>query len=436
MRSTILTLALVILGSSAAIAQQSPGNPALIVPKLDVSLGYNYMRANAPPGGCPCFSLNGGYLAAGFHIVDWLSLEAEGTGGRANNISLLGQNLNLITVAAGPRVSLSGHRFVPFGEALFGVAHGSDSYFPTATSFTTSASSFALSAGGGLDYSLNHRYAIRAVDVQYLRTAFPNGNTNTQNHLMIGAGLVVKFGGHMHWSPAPVPREEKRPSEISFTCSSIAPTVKEGDLMEVSGHAFTSPDQLALDYAWTTDSGTIIGSGRMIAVKTEGLAPGDYHVKGKASLLSSPATFAECDVPFHVKARPAAVAANTSPTPADIAKSDAVFHENVQDALFDYDSAEIRPDAKVAIEHAGKFLTEHPDIQVLIEGYADDRGSAEYNLGLGAQRASAARTALMGQGIPPERLKIISYGKEAQVCVQQTEQCWQQNRRAAFSMHH
>lgn len=95
-------------------------------------------------------------------MKNWLSIAGEFTGGHANNISLLGQNLTLMTYMAGPRVSHPGHRLVPFGQVLFGGAHGSDSYFPTFTSSTSSASSWALSSGGGLDVNLTRRFAIRA----------------------------------------------------------------------------------------------------------------------------------------------------------------------------------------------------------------------------------------------------------------------------------
>jgi hypothetical protein len=74
-------------------------------------------------------------------------------------------------------------------------------------------------------------------------------------------------------------------------------------------------------------------------------------------------------------------------------------------------------------------------IRVLIEGYSDERDSAEYNLALGERRANAARNALISAGVASGRLQIVSYGKEAQICTQETESCWQQNRRAAFSLH-
>jgi peptidoglycan-associated lipoprotein len=139
---------------------------------------------------------------------------------------------------------------------------------------------------------------------------------------------------------------------------------------------------------------------------------------------------ANCDVLFMIMSPP-------PPPPPPLANDgkDREFHDNVPDALFDFDSSAIRPDAQVAIDHAAQYLHDHPEIGVLIGGFADDRGTEQYNLILGEQRAEAARKALVAAGVEPERLQIISYGKKVQVCTVEDEQCRQQNRRAAFSMH-
>jgi len=123
--------------------------------------------------------------------------------------------------------------------------------------------------------------------------------------------------------------------------------------------------------------------------------------------------------------------------PADISAdmgSDAVFHENVKDAFFDYDSYDLRPDAQTAAVKAAAYLVAHPDIRIVIGGYCDDRGSAEYNLALGENRANAAKTALVNAGVAAARIRVVSYGKEKQFCSEETEACWQENRRAQFSL--
>lgn len=114
--------------------------------------------------------------------------------------------------------------------------------------------------------------------------------------------------------------------------------------------------------------------------------------------------------------------------------TDAEFARNVQDVFFDYDSYDVRADAQSAISTAASYLAAHPAIKVVIGGYCDERGSAEYNLALGENRANSAKTALVNAGISPNRLRVISYGKEKQFCTEQTEACWQQNRRAQFSL--
>jgi peptidoglycan-associated lipoprotein len=114
--------------------------------------------------------------------------------------------------------------------------------------------------------------------------------------------------------------------------------------------------------------------------------------------------------------------------------SDAVFHSKVQDIFFGYDSFDLSAEAQSSVSAAAAFLTAHPAIKVLIGGYCDDRGSAEYNITLGENRANAAKTALVSAGIPASRIRVVSYGKEKQFCTEENENCWQQNRRDQFSI--
>ncbi|MBV9507154.1 MAG: peptidoglycan-associated lipoprotein Pal [Acidobacteriia bacterium] len=109
----------------------------------------------------------------------------------------------------------------------------------------------------------------------------------------------------------------------------------------------------------------------------------------------------------------------------------------VQDAYFDYDKSDIRPDARDSLTKDAaalkSILADFPNVTVVVEGHCDERGSAEYNLGLGDRRATAARDFLVQLGIPADRLKTISYGKERPVCTEANESCWQRNRRAHFA---
>jgi peptidoglycan-associated lipoprotein len=133
------------------------------------------------------------------------------------------------------------------------------------------------------------------------------------------------------------------------------------------------------------------------------------------------------------------VNAPTPPPPAAAATDNSMtdeqaFHQNVQDIFFDYDSYDIRPDAQTAVAQAIAYLQAHPGIKLVIGGYCDDRGSTEYNIALGENRANAAKSALVKGGIDASRIRTVSYGKEKQFCTEETESCWQQNRRAAFEM--
>ncbi len=110
----------------------------------------------------------------------------------------------------------------------------------------------------------------------------------------------------------------------------------------------------------------------------------------------------------------------------DLAKS--IF----KDVLFDYDKSDIRPDARPALNAVSAFLNNNKDINIVIEGHCDDRGTNEYNLALGEKRAKAAKNYLASQGISPARMIVITFGEEKPVCTNQNERCWQQNRRAHF----
>jgi peptidoglycan-associated lipoprotein len=116
------------------------------------------------------------------------------------------------------------------------------------------------------------------------------------------------------------------------------------------------------------------------------------------------------------------------------AGSEAEFHANVQDLFFDYDSSELRADAQASVSAAARYLNSHPGVRVLIAGFCDDRGSAEYNITLGENRADSAKTALVSAGVSAGRIRTVSYGKERQFCTEENESCWQQNRRDQFSI--
>lgn len=118
--------------------------------------------------------------------------------------------------------------------------------------------------------------------------------------------------------------------------------------------------------------------------------------------------------------------------PSDIQHWVKELQTKIQDIYFDYDKHDIRDDAKPAMKEVSAMLSRNKNIRVIIEGHCDDRGTNEYNLGLGDRRANAAKEYLLSLGIPSAKIDTISYGEEKPVCAEQIEECWAKNRRAHF----
>jgi len=98
--------------------------------------------------------------------------------------------------------------------------------------------------------------------------------------------------------------------------------------------------------------------------------------------------------------------------------------------LFDYDSAKLDTSAKILLDSQSRFLRANTDLNFIVEGHCDERGTREYNLALGEQRATAVRDYLVIQGIDPDRIKVISYGKEKPAVIGSNAMAWSKNRRA------
>jgi peptidoglycan-associated lipoprotein len=104
----------------------------------------------------------------------------------------------------------------------------------------------------------------------------------------------------------------------------------------------------------------------------------------------------------------------------------------LKDIYFDFDRADLRPDARDTLKANAQWLKDNPAATVQIEGHCDERGTAEYNIALGARRAQAAKDYLVTLGIPEQRMSTISYGQEVPVCTEHNEECWQKNRHDRF----
>ena len=103
------------------------------------------------------------------------------------------------------------------------------------------------------------------------------------------------------------------------------------------------------------------------------------------------------------------------------------FQANV---YFDFDKATLRSTAEEALAKNARWLSEHPEFLVRIEGHCDERGTSEYNLALGDRRANSAQEYMIFNGVGADRLSGITYGEDRPVCTESNEACWQKNRRA------
>ena len=175
---------------------------------------------------------------------------------------------------------------------------------------------------------------------------------------------------------------------------------------------------------------SLIGAGcakKKVAIKTPPppTAPASVSVTKPAPAPASAAAPAAV-------VSPSATPAPHYPSAATRARIDELLAK-IEDAYFDYDKATIRPDALKALEadstELKQILVQYPDYKLTIEGHCDERGSAEYNLGLGDRRAAVAKDYLVQIGIPADQLAVVSYGKERPVCSEHDEACWQKNRR-------
>jgi peptidoglycan-associated lipoprotein len=126
------------------------------------------------------------------------------------------------------------------------------------------------------------------------------------------------------------------------------------------------------------------------------------------------------------------------PPPPPVAKASLSerMAKDVQDVFFDYDKSEVREDARATLQRNADalkaILNDFPSAVISVEGHCDERGSAEYNLGLGDRRSTSVKEFLTQIGVPADRVKTISYGKEKPFCTEANEDCYSKNRRAHF----
>jgi peptidoglycan-associated lipoprotein len=213
------------------------------------------------------------------------------------------------------------------------------------------------------------------------------------------------------------------PAETAPVVAPVAPTAQ----ITATPNVISAGDQVQL--AWRTSNATSVsidGIGDVPSSGVKTVTPGvstSYHLVARGEGGS-----AEASVRVSVNAPPAVQ------VPVSTLSDEEAFKAGVQDIFYDYDTFELRGDSQTTLAHDASFLVNHPNIKIVIGGYCDERGSNEYNLALGQSRADSAKNALVAAGVTANRIRIVSYGKEKPFCSESTEECWQQNRRAGFTL--
>ena len=213
------------------------------------------------------------------------------------------------------------------------------------------------------------------------------------------------------------------PAETAPPVSAPAPSAQ----ISATPVVISAGDQVVLSWRTTDATSTSIdglGDVPSSGVKTvTPTASTSYHL-----VATGPGGTADATAHVTVNSAPAV----NVPTSSMSAEEE--FKAHVQDAFFDYDTYDIRNDAQTVLAADASYLVSHPDIKFVIGGYCDERGSNEYNIALGQNRADDAKNALVTAGVAANRIRVVSYGKEKPFCSESTEECWQQNRRAGFTL--
>jgi len=237
--------------------------------------------------------------------------------------------------------------------------------------------------------------------------------------LILGtAALMALLGGCKKKQP-PTPPPTPPPQPVTATLSANPANIDRGQSSTLT---------------WSTsnaDDVNIDGIGKVSANGSQSVSPTStttYRLSatGKGGTQEASATV-NVSVPTPT---PTPTPAPTPPPPGD----QDVFDQNIHAVLFDYDKYDLRADAQQSLAHAGQVIAQHPNWVVQIAGNCDERGSTEYNLTLGENRAKAAKDALVQAGANANQIKTISYGKEKPVCTDANEDCWQRNRNATPSL--
>jgi peptidoglycan-associated lipoprotein len=185
---------LILAAVSIAPAAAQTESVSAAEPGPELALTYTYLHANAPPGGCECFSMNGGGVSFAYPVSHSFSVVGEAGAVTNGNVDSTGLNFTLSHYMGGGRYSLRRFsRFTPFAQIVMGAAHASGDLAPDQLHIGSSTA-FAMAAGGGLDLNLTHHVAVRLFQTDYLLTLLNNRVNDHQNNFRFSTGIVFHFG--------------------------------------------------------------------------------------------------------------------------------------------------------------------------------------------------------------------------------------------------
>jgi outer membrane immunogenic protein len=189
LRSAVLLVLVLALPWAVHAQAISMGGVSDNISRLVIGANYNYFHANAPPGQCGCFSLNGGSGTVVYNITSRWAAVADLTVGHATNVDNSLQNITIFNYLFGPRYTRRmKSRFVPYGQILLGGAREDVNF-----QFTINRQSFGLLAGGGVTTPLKHRFGLTLGEVDWIHTRIPNAVNNSQNDIRVSTGVTFNL---------------------------------------------------------------------------------------------------------------------------------------------------------------------------------------------------------------------------------------------------